>query len=457
MRGWKRMGVSVVVAAAFAAPSAGQSALDARAVRVVALAERLGDSTSAQDPADDLYREARRAMNGEDWREAAQLFSQLRAEYPGSAYVGDAYYFEAFSRHRMGSRAELEQAWELLVEMGEEYPDAASADEARQLMSRVEGQLARRGSPEAAVRVREQAAQSCEEEEEGIRSAALSALLQMDPERAMPILEEVLQERGECSAELRRQAVFLVSQNMTDSTVDILLDLAHLDPDPDPEVRDAAIFWLSQVDDPRAVDALISIVEAGDAPPEVQERVIFALAQQGDPRSMSILQDYARRPDAPADLRENAIFWLGQNADGDAFLRELYGSLEDPELRERVLFSVSRSPGPESQAWLMERAMDTSEDIEVRRSALFWAGQGGATPSEILQVYRTAQDAELRGHAIFVLSQSSGPDQAEVVDAMMEIARTEEDPELKEQAVFWLGQSDDPRVAEFLLGLIRGG
>ena len=133
MRGWKRLGVAVVAAAAFAAPLAGQGAqgaMDARADQVVALADRVGGAMTSQDPADDLYRDARRAMNGEDWGEAARLFSDLRREHPGSAYVGDAYYFEAFSRHRMGSRAELERAWELLTEMQEDYPDATSAENA---------------------------------------------------------------------------------------------------------------------------------------------------------------------------------------------------------------------------------------------------------------------------------------------------------------------------------------
>ena len=54
--------------------------------------------------------------------------------------------------------------------------------------------------------MREQAARGCEDEEMGVRSAALSALLTMDSERAVPILREVLQERDACSAELRRQA-----------------------------------------------------------------------------------------------------------------------------------------------------------------------------------------------------------------------------------------------------------
>ena len=170
-----------------------------------------------------------------------------------------------------------------------------------------------------------------------------------------------------------------------------------------------------------------------------------------------MLRDYARSQEAPAELRENAIFWIGQTDGGEDFLRGLYDTLEDPELRERVLFSVAQSRSPENRAWLVERALDPTEDDEVRKSALFWAGQSGLSPAEVVRVYRTTDDPELREHAIFVLSQSGRDDRTAAVDAMMEIARTEEDPELKERAVFWLGQTDDPRVPEFLLELMRGG
>ncbi|MEJ2541390.1 MAG: HEAT repeat domain-containing protein [Gemmatimonadota bacterium] len=466
--GWKRRGS--LEAMTVVSPAAGQTEPGPAAVlpsRLPAeefaaasqrdLLERVRSEVGTQDPADELYREGRRALNQEDWSEAGRLFMELRERYARSAYVGDAYYFEAFARYRQGSRAELERALGLLTEQGELFPDAATAAESRQLRARVEGQLARRGSAEAAARVQAQAAQSCEGEGEGIRSTALSALLQMDPERAMPILREVLRERGACSAELRRQAVFLVSQQMTPETVEILLDLAHRNPDPDPEVREAAIFWLSQVDDPAAADALISILESGQATEEVQERVVFALAQQGDARSLDVLREYARRPDAPAELRENAIFWIGQTGGGEAFLRDLYDGVDDPELRERILFSVAQTRSPENREWLVARALDPSEGPEVRQAALFWASQAGLPPSEVVRIYRTSEDRELREHAISVLGQSSAEDRTAAVDAMMEIARTEEDPELREQAVFWLGQTDDPRVPEFLLELIRGG
>ena len=87
--------------------------------------------------------------------------------------------------------------------------------------------------------------------------------------------------------------------------------------------------------------------------------------------------------------------------------------------------------------------------------ALFWAGEAGMSSDEVLQIYRTAEDPELREQAIFVLTQVA--DDAEAVDALMEVARSEENPELRQRAIFWLGESDDPRVPEFLMEILRGG
>ncbi|MDT8342275.1 MAG: HEAT repeat domain-containing protein [Longimicrobiales bacterium] len=414
-------------------------------------------TAAPQDPGDEMWREARRALNREAYQEAARLFMDLRRRHPRSTYVGDSYYFEALARYRDASGGSLQQAQRLLGEQRELFPDAATARDAAALAARITADAARRGDPEARVAVRRQARQSCEEEGGGVRAAALSALLQMEPDRALPILEELLRDRGACAAQLRRQAVFLLSQADSERAVDLLLELAHTNPDPDPEVREAAVFWLSQSSSPRARQALVAILESGDAPPQIQERALFALGQTDTPESRAVLERYARDGASPAELREAAIFWLGQTPGGSGALREIYGTLTDPDLKERALFGIGEAGGAADREWLLERALDTSESTEVRRAALFWAGQSGVEPSRVVRIYRGTDDVELKEHALFVLSQTSSADQAAAVDAMMDIAQTETDPKLRERAVFWLGQTDDPRVPEFLLRLVRGG
>jgi HEAT repeat protein len=407
-----------------------------------------------EDPASRLYQAAREALNRRRYEEAAETFAEIRDRYPRSGYVPDSYYWQAFALYRQGGRSNLRLATELLHAQGDEYPDAATGSDADALVVRIEAQLARRGDADAAEAIAREAAGPCDEEQE-VRLAALSALLNMNADQAVPILQEVLQSRDECSVELRRRAVFLISQKMTDESVDILLDLAHRNPDPDPEVREQAVFWLHQVQTPEALDALESIlIESEDS--ELQERAIFAISQRSDARSVEILKNYAERSDVPRELRENAIFWISQNprAGGAEYLIQLYPRLEDDELRERAIFGIAQTSSSEGRAFLLERVRDRSETVEVRKNALFWVGQmGGLEASDLQGLYESLDDVEMKEQVIFVASQMND---SEAVDFLMDVVRTEEDNELKEKALFWLGQSNDPRVAEFLLSLIRG-
>ena len=406
------------------------------------------------DPASDLYRSARRAINNREFRDAAARFNRLRRDYRDSEYEGDTYYWEAFALFRTGGNGRMERALELLDTQADDFPNASTTPDAPSLRVQIEGALAQGGDREAGRRVAERASQSCESEDQELRSMALSALLNMNAERAVPILQEVLEDRDECSVELRRQAVFLVSQHMTDETVDVLLDLAHRNPDPDREVREQAVFWLSQVNSPEAVDALEDILRTSDDP-ELQERAIFAISQHSSRRSTEILMEYAERTDVPQELRENAIFWLGQSPGGGEYLRDLYSTVDTDALKEKIIFGVGQSGERADGDWLLALALDESESIDIRKNALFWAGQMGVDVGRLAGLYFSVEDREMKEQVIFALSQS--PDEGEAVEQLMEIATTEDDADLKKNALFWLGQIDDPRVAEFLLELIRGG
>jgi len=403
-----------------------------------------------EDPGSRTYSQAREALNAGRYREAAEAFQRLRSDHPRSGYVADSHYWQAFALSRLGSRSQLREAQALLRTQMDEYPGAGTHADARDLYVRVESQLAQQGDARAAAAITQQASDPCGPDQE-VRAAALNALLNMNPERALPILKQVLQEKDACSAELREQAVFLIAQNMDDEAVDILLDLAHRNPDPNPEVREAAVFWLSQVQVPEAMEALRAILRESDDR-EVQEKAVFAIAQFEGEESVEILRSYAEREDLPAELRENVIFWLGQKRGGGEYLRSLWNRVQDPELKESILFGVAQQDTQESRAWLVERAMDPSEDTEVRENAIFWAGQSGAfSLQELRELFQVFQDPELKEQVIFVASQRGD---SEAVDFLMEVAEDAENGEVREQAIFWLGQSDDPRVPEFLLRII---
>ncbi len=425
----------------------------------------------AADQADSLYREARTALNRGDYDRAARLFRDIRRRYPDSQYVPNSYYWEAFALYRTASEENMQRALELLERQGSDYPNASTREDARQLSVRVAGALARGGDAAAAERVVGLAAPAAapapddapapaprvgigqqQEEEDDLAIAALNALMQMDAERAIPILRKVLERRDAASVELRRKAVFIVAQQDTDESAQILLDAARNDPDA--EVRANAVFWLSQVESEEAVIALDSILQFS-TDRLVQEKAIFALSQHESERSDQALRSYVQRDDVPEDLQHKAIFWIGQtdSEENMEFLRQLFGQLQSDKLRERVIFALAQSESEENSRWLMDVALDPNQSIEMRKKALFWAGQmDEVSVPDLARLYDSMTDQELRGQILFVLSQRDEP---EAIDKLMEIARSDGNPEFRRKALFWLGQSDDPRVAEFLLEIIN--
>lgn len=446
------------------------------------------------DPADSLYRAARETLGRRQFDSAAALFGRLPARYPASAYAPDAYYWQAFALYRVGDDASLRTARSALQTQRTRFPKAATQGDAAALERRIEGELARRGDPTAAVAVERAATavapvppvapappsrvavpvppeppeepdvpdepdpdvhgkpgKDCDGGDDDIKIAAVNALIQMDAEKARPILQRILARRDAGSACLRQKAVFLIAQEGGEGTEDILLETTRNDPDP--EVREQAVFWLSQVGTDKAVTALDSILRRS-TDRQLQEKALFALSQHESPRARAALRGYAERSDVPDELRAKAIFWIGQSDDPEsgAFLRSLFGRIKSTELRKKLLFSVSQQDTKESRSWLLTVARDATQPMEIRKQALFSAGQTGVPVAELGALYDGLSDRELKQQLLFVLSQKDDP---AAVDRLLAVARKDPDPELRKKALFWLGQSDDPRAAKALQDIIE--
>jgi len=426
----------------------------------------------AQDPTDSLWRAARQAFSRGDYTRAANLYGDLTRRYPSAARAGDALYWAAFALYKSD---DLDRARSLLITQQRRYAKAATLRDGDALLARIQGALAQQGDEEAGRWLAEHAqpaqpaqlaqpaqpaqpatpvdTHGCpdEDDDDNVRIAALNGLLQMDATNALPILKKVLARRDACSAGLRRKAVFIVSQKRGAETEDILLDVARNDADS--EVRLQAVFWLSQVGSDRAVTALDSILRTA-TDPELQDKAIFALSQIHQPRAGQILRDYAGNERAPDEAREKAIFWLGQqrSPENAAFLRGLYAKLTGEELKEKVIFSLSQMGGADNGRWLMDIALNEREPVEMRKKALFWAGQTGSNLEQLVGLYDRMQNQEIKDQLIFVYSQRHA---AGALDQLIQIAKTEHDKELRKKAIFWLGQSHDPRAAQVLLEIIN--
>jgi HEAT repeat protein len=440
-------------------------------------------SSLPQDPADSLWRAGREALNRGEFERAARLFSRIRAEdrFARSGYRADSYYWEAFALARTDQTEQLRTARDLLSRMREQYPAAQQIRDAEQLATAIDGRLARTGDAAAAEALYRAAAinqaatattvasgrradaarsggrnnpQCPQNEEEDVRIAALSALLNVDSERTLPVLRDVLARRDECSAPLRRRALMLISRSRDPGASAVLVETARNDPDRD--VRHSAVMMLGSVRTAESTAALESILRDSQDT-DVQTMALSALARQRGDASSALLRDYAQRQNVSIELRRQAVLMLMSRRDGSTenaqFLRDLYSRTTDREMRQTILASLGRMKGPESAEWLMTIAVNPNEPIDIRRQALFTAGQSESLPVERLaRLYDESTDVEFREQVLFTLARRNEP---AALDKLIAIARTERDLEMRKKAIFWLGNSKDPRAAEALLELVR--
>ncbi len=464
MRAFLLLALSAASVAPFALPAQSRRTSDA----ANAHATVSGRASDREQQADSAYRAAMDAMNDGNYSRAATLFQRVADRYSGSSRASSALYYQAFALYKAGGSTNLSNALDALQKLQIDYSAAYRSLDGGTLRIQICGERARQGDERCAsevVREADPGRQSTattagqqqqtgcprEDDENDVRIAALNALLQMNSDQALPILERLLANRQGCEV-LRKKAVFLVSQKRSDRAADILIDVARNDPSAD--VREQAIFWLGQSNTDRSTDLLADILQKS-TDPQAKEKAIFALGQQRNSRAQQLIRNVAADDNAASSVREQAIFWLGQRRDPDnaQFLRDLFGRLKSSELKDKVLFSISQQRNDDNQKWLLALAMNDRADMEMRKQALFWAGQsGGVNIADVARLYDTVKDREMKEQVIFVLSQKRDPD---AVDKLMAIAKNDPDKDLRSKAIFWLGQSRDPRVLKFLEDLIN--
>jgi HEAT repeat protein len=402
------------------------------------------------DPADSLYRTARRALTQKDYETAAKLFDSIAAKYPKSDYAPDALYWKGFALYKSGI---LDEAIDALDLQAKRYPQAATRSDAAALLIQLKGQLARRGDASAQREVESAAAGSgkpCGDME--MQTAALDAIQQMDAERVIPLLKKVLARRDACSASLRKNALFILSQKSGAERERILLEVAKSDPSLD--VRQDAVFNLSQARSDASVDALEDLLLHSDER-GVRNNALFALAQNKSERARKIVRTFALSENVPVALRKDAIFQLsaGGNAADIAWLKDAYGKIGDADIRKDIVFQVASKNAPETNRWLAGIIVDPKENLEQRKDALFQLASHQADGADDLPaVYDKVNNAALRKDVLFHMATRHD---AASLDKLIAIAKSDPSPELRKEALFHIGQSKDPRALKALEEIVN--
>ena len=415
------------------------------------------------DPADSLYRLARESLNRGEYRRAAQLFNEVTRRFASSGYAQHSAYWEAFARYRLGTTEELKSALQLLEGKGEFKFDPSSLTresgaDVPSLRARILGTLASRGDRAAQDALRQQAAVSggCDREEVSVRAEALAALGQMDMNAALPTVKKVLANRDECTIELRRRALYLLGREQVEGRLPLMQDVAKNDPDAG--LRGEAWSLIGRVGGDQAIPMLEEALRTADDE-RTQRSAITALGSVDSERARVAVRAIIERADAPERVRADAILTLGRTrnermptAEEMAYLRQLYGKVESPKLREAVLIAVSRAPTAENQAFLMGIVRNQGEAASLRSVALQRLVQHDSYKVEdIAKLYELADARSLREQILYALSRRNEP---EAVDKMIEIARRDTDPQIRRTAISLLSRSKNPRAITLLQELI---
>ena len=119
------------------------------------------EATSRLDE-EQMFLEARRAMNREEFDRASELFQALRSKYHAGRFVPDSYYWEAFGHYRAGNLPEALTLLDLAAVYreaqsnywdGHMYRTGRIYKDVRDLRLRIQRQQAEKGDPRAAEEV----------------------------------------------------------------------------------------------------------------------------------------------------------------------------------------------------------------------------------------------------------------------------------------------------------------
>ena len=223
------------------------------------------------------------------------------------------------------------------------------------------------------------------------------------------------------------------------------------------EVRRSALGVLARLDHGAGIPPLIELARAnlsGDRT-WLSKESLSALAHSGDPRARDFLRSVIQRGDAADDVMYTAIRGLGTEyatgRDAD-LLRQIYPKLAGEKSRDAVLSVLAEIGGTENTRWLLGVARDESAPIASRRRALQYASRAGVPITDLVRLYDTTTDPQMKDALIGFYAQSGDK---LAVDKLISIAKNDENPGIRRRTIAQLSRSEDPRVKELLKELIE--
>jgi hypothetical protein len=233
-------------------------------------------------------------------------------------------------------------------------------------------------------------------------------------------------------AVLRERIVRVVAENGTKDDIDWIRGIA-LDTSERTSIRERAVRELADESNSRTLRELYDKLDE----PSLKERVIRVMADIGDSESKRWLRDIVAKGTESVALRERAIRSLAEQGD-IAYLRSVYGSLNDETLQERVVRSVAEAGGADAMAWLAGIVRDSKESSSLRDRAVRSLAEAGAPTAQLVSLYDSVPDHTVRDRLVSLLAERG--DRA-ARDKLRAIATDDPDEGLRQRAVRKLAEA----------------
>jgi len=379
---------------------------------------RYATSESGSEQRSTSYREAQRALDEDDWKEASRLFGKIASG--GSDEADAALYWKAYADWKQQMKKE---ALDGLRKLLATYPKSSWADDAKALEMEI-----REGKPARAP-------VSADDEE--LKLYALDGLMQMDSDKAVPILEKILAKDN--SLKIKKRALFVLSQSDSPRARQILLNVARTGQPM--ELRCEAVRTLGIAGESEDLAVLGQIARDTSAPVEVRNCVVEAYLISNRPEALMELA----RSDPDSRIRARAIDALGANGALPA-LRQLWNTEKDPAVKAKLLEAF----GVAGDVDTLAKAARESTDPRLRRKAIEGLSiSSGHDASKLLrQLYGEFRDPADKRKCVEALMVQGD------AKALLEMFRAEKDPAMKKIILQQLSVMDDDEATKAILEVL---
>ena len=241
-------------------------------------------------------------------------------------------------------------------------------------------------------------------------------------------------------------------QTIPATVTDPILAIARDESD-NQSVRQQALAVLGRLDHGAGIQPLIQLSQQNQSTWLAKESM-SALARSGDPRARQYLRTAVKRTDLPDEVLTVALRSLGQDyatAQDAALLREVYPTLTSDRAREAVFSALAEMGGSENTKWLLALAQNGNEPIQTRRRAVDAASRAGAPIGDLVHLYDTTTDPNMKQSLIGIYMRSGDKT---AVDKLLNIVSAEENITVRRRAISELSRSEDPRVKAALQAIV---